>query len=287
MKNRNLLRIAVITCSMIIPVIFAVAQKPQARLRLSFVQNDSAAYLVSRVTTRVDKRYEAVAGAHVIFSMGGELLGESVTEEDGDALFVLPDSFSDIQGLVKFEAEIKNDSKVADKMADLEVLRSTIMLKPQESGDSVRQIRLRFMAMSDSAIVPIPEVQVQFYIKRMFSLLPVGGDYNFTDDEGNLVLDFPDDILADTLGGVTLVAQVTDHDLYGTVSGSISVPWGIGTAGELNEERTLWAARSSAPWTLLLFANLFLLMVWGIIVYLILQLVQIRNLGKKPHNVHN
>ncbi len=278
MRRTDPLLIFVLLFMTSIPSLYG--QDRQVRLRLSYHDSDTASTLQARVTSRVDRRFEPVEDVTVLAWSGDQELGTGITNERGEVSFRLPD---DLPDFMDFRAEVRENNGLSDASADLQVTRSRLTMETEESGDSVRNIRLRYMAASDSGWRPVPQTQVQFFVKRMFSLMPVGGDYNFTGEDGELTLEFPDDIHAGTDGRVTIVAQVADHDDYGTITRSVSEPWGVKAAGEVIEQRTLWASRSGAPWVLVVIANLLLGVVWGIIIYLVVQLVRIRKLAGGGH----
>ena len=103
-----------------------------------------------------------------------------------------------------------------------------------------------------------------------------------TDEEGYLHFQFPNDIPGDEQGEVTLVARVSDHDEYGTLEAIKTIDWGVPLeVGSGEQERALWASRSNAPLYLIILVNALILGIWGVIAYVIYQLVRIKNLGER------
>jgi hypothetical protein len=49
----------------------------------------------------------------------------------------------------------------------------------------------------DQSGMPIADLELYFYVERTFSLLPIGDSFNFTDEEGNIEVEFPNDLPGD------------------------------------------------------------------------------------------
>lgn len=124
-------------------------------------------------------------------------------------------------------------------------------------------------------------VTMKFYAKRTFSLLAVAE--GTTDDNGILESVFPNDIIGDSLGNVTVVAKITEDDNYGTVETSSVVKWGLKPkiTDDISIERTLASSRGNAPIILIIVANTIIIGIWGTLFYIILQLFKIRRNSKK------
>ena len=68
--------------------------------------------------------------------------------------------------------------------------------------------------------------------------------------------------------------MVEDHDDFGNIFEYKLVKWGLPQVEASNpfEERNLWSTRDKTPISLLIFANVFFISVWGVIIYLVIQL---------------
>ena len=148
------------------------------------------------------------------------------------------------------------------------------------------QIQLSFNEIDStrtcSAIVtagdkPVSEAEVQFYVERMFSLLPIGRSVD-TDENGEAVAEFPFDLPGDKNGNLHVIARIEDHDIYGTVEAGSDVKWGssIKSGHETWGHRSLSAARDKAPTVLILSSNLIIAIIWGTILYVIFQIYRIK-----------
>lgn len=95
---------------------------------------------------------------------------------------------------------------------------------------------------------PVEGVTVQFFAQRFFGLLPVGEAE--TDAHGVAYIPFPQDLLGDSRGNVTIVATVEDSNGRSFGTGRAVVGWGLPTPAQHEPfPRALWAPR--APWSLI------------------------------------
>lgn len=135
---------------------------------------------------------------------------------------------------------------------------------------------------TDQAGIPIEDLELYFYVKRTFSLLPIGDAFNATDENGIIEIEFPNDLPGDPDGNVEIVVKIIESDLYNDLSLEMTKNWGIPTQLDLTEEkRSLWAAAANAPITLVLVTSGMILVIWfiiGYIVYILFKISKIRPL---------
>jgi hypothetical protein len=135
---------------------------------------------------------------------------------------------------------------------------------------------------TDQAGVPIEDLELYFYVKRTFSLLPIGDAFNATDENGVVEIEFPNDLPGDPYGNVEIVVKIIESDLYNDLSLETTKNWGIPTQLDLTEEkRSLWAAAANAPITLVLVTSGMILVIWfiiGYILYILFKISKIRPL---------
>ena len=81
---------------------------------------------------------------------------------------------------------------------------------------------------------------------------------------------------------VVLATKVEDNDQYGNLLLEKTVPWGIAFKPDNNffSQRTLWSTRNRTPPWLLFVAYTIILIVWGTVIYLVMQLLKIKKMGK-------
>jgi hypothetical protein len=152
-----------------------------------------------------------------------------------------------------------------------------------EEADSVRQIVVTLETTdADGNTTPISEVEVHFYVQRLFGLLPLSADPQSTDANGEITLEFPAGIPGDTAGNVVIVAKVEEHELFGNLDFRKKISWGVPLIIDHNKHiRALWSSRENAPYYLIVIVNSMLIGIWGVIAYIVFQVFQIRKLGRQ------
>ena len=133
----------------------------------------------------------------------------------------------------------------------------------------------------DSIGPPVTGMDVYFYVDRLFRPLPIAADeFNITDDQGIVTVEFPVDLPGDTNGIVTIIARIEDDPQYGNLEARGTVRWGKPLVINLaRQERALWASRANAPVSLLILVNSIILVVWVVIFYIVYQVYRIRKAG--------
>jgi hypothetical protein len=143
--------------------------------------------------------------------------------------------------------------------------------------DSIKQI----VATLTHANAPVKGITIHFYAKKSFGLLPLEGDFTTTDENGEASVDFPTDLPGDASGNVIIIAKVEDDDNLGTVEATKTINWGVPVKVSQHEPvRALWSSGNNAPWPLTITITSVVVVVWGIIFYMLFQLVAIKKAGK-------
>lgn len=124
--------------------------------------------------------------------------------------------------------------------------------------------------------LPIEEIELYFYVQRTFSLLPIGDGFNETDENGEVEIEFPNDLPGDAEGNITIIVKIIENDLYNNLSVETIKKWGVSRPlSNTIEERSLWAAAANAPITLIIAVSSMILVIWFIILYIILNFYKI------------
>jgi hypothetical protein len=144
--------------------------------------------------------------------------------------------------------------------------------------DSIKYITAQVNEYNlDSIGNPIGELDIYFYVQRTFSLLPIGDYFNTTDENGEVRIEFPHDLPGDSAGNVIIIARIEEDDRFegAEVSGiaSFGIPLYIDHRAN---RRSLTAAGANAPISLLILVNGIILAVWGIIIYIFIEIFKIR-----------
>jgi hypothetical protein len=129
----------------------------------------------------------------------------------------------------------------------------------------------------DSIGAPIEDLDLYLYVQRTFSRLPIGDYFNTTDENGRVKIEFPHDLPGDTAGNVVVIASIEEDENIEAAERSKVAGFGIpANIDPAENKRSLAAASAYAPISLLILVNGFILVVWGIIVYIFLQIFRIR-----------
>jgi hypothetical protein len=143
--------------------------------------------------------------------------------------------------------------------------------------DSVKQVTAK-LTNGDTVVKGI---DIHFYAKKSFGLLPLEGDNKTTDENGEAGVDFPTDLPGDASGIVTVIARVEDDDKLGNVEAVKTINWGVPAKVESTEPaRALWSSGNNAPWPLTITVTSLVAVVWGIIFYMLYQLIAIKKEGR-------
>ena len=143
--------------------------------------------------------------------------------------------------------------------------------------DSVREVT----ANLTNAGTAVKDIDIHFYVKKSFGLLPLEGDFTTTDENGEASVDFPTDLPGDVSGNVIVIARVEDDEKLGNVEAMKTVNWGIPVKAESGVAvRSLSSSGDNAPWPLTITVTSLVVIVWGIIFYILYQLILIKKEGK-------
>ena len=128
----------------------------------------------------------------------------------------------------------------------------------------------------DQSGLPIEELDLYFYVKRTFGLLPIGDFFNTTDETGVVTIEFPTDLPGDAEGNVLIIVKIIESDLYHDLTLEETKKWGVPTQiDQSQEKRSLWAAAANAPITLIVSVSSMILVIWFIILYIIFDFYKI------------
>lgn len=264
----------------------------KAKVRMQFHYNkksDGSRVLNIKTRTKIEKKLTPVSGLEInLFSVdtsGNVRLGKINTDAAGEAVFTLPDKLgnsSDSLNQFTFIAEFKENDQYLGAEKEISVQDASIEIELIDN-DSVKYVKVSVNGIGrDGSKIPSEETEVKFYVKRMFSLLPIGGDYTTTDESGNVEIEFPLDLPGDSTGMVFIIARLEDDENFGNIEVMESAEWGVPAFMEHTlGPRELWGARSNAPIWLILMSSGIVAIVWITLIYVCIQLLKIRKIGKK------
>ncbi|NNF74031.1 MAG: hypothetical protein HKN00_02520 [Flavobacteriaceae bacterium] len=164
-------------------------------------------------------------------------------------------------------------------------ISNAVVYGQEEMQDAI--ISLEFSEENDSKTIiataedqdrlPIEDLELYFFVKRTFSLLPIGDAFNATNEDGVIEVEFPNDLNGDVNGDVVIVVKIIESDIYNDLTIEKTKNWGTPIVIEdpKDEKRSLWAAAANAPMSLIFIVSALILSVWYIICYIFYKLYKI------------
>lgn len=267
----------------------SIAQdKKTVRVNLNYQrENDELPVILTRVRTRPERRWEPVVDlqSDIFFIIGDEEypIGHTVSDMNGRGQIQLPDKIRqafDTLNELQFTARLKGHPEYQDFHETLTLLKGRIDVTLAEDSTG-RRVNARLLAVDSAGTKPVEYAEIKFYIQRSIADLPMDEDVHITDENGEASVDFPNSIPSVKNGEVEIIVKVEENDELGTIISTTKVDWGVKVPeNDIYDKRTLWSTRDKAPIWLLIFPNLILLGIWGVIAYLIVQIFKIRQSGK-------
>ncbi|MDM8003606.1 MAG: cytochrome c [Bacteroidota bacterium] len=145
--------------------------------------------------------------------------------------------------------------------------------------ETAKMVSVIATATGETGSVPVTGAGVRLLAKRYFGHLQVDED-KVTDSSGTALFAVPEGLPGDTAGNVSLSAQFTDEQTFGSVSkdtvlmaGAVTVPV------SLTAKRAMWNTVRKAPVWVILAYGLGVLAVWGFIMIVMLKLRDIFTVG--------
>lgn len=167
--------------------------------------------------------------------------------------------------------------------AELEITKAKIQVDTA-SEEGARNITVTVMKYENSEWIPANEVEIKAGIQRHGGILSAGEEETYTSDSsGTVIIALNKDSLpGDQKGNIILMAKVEDNDLFGNLLIEKTVPWGIAVKPDNSffDQRTLWTTRFRTPFWLLFMVYAIVIGVWGVIIYLIMQIIKIKKLSR-------
>lgn len=264
-------------------------EKSVVKLDLAYYQlNNDLPVLKVSAKTKKERKFVPVEGVEVNLFFEEEstqgFMGRVKTNTNGVSSLTLPLRFAEQWNALSsftFIATLTQNDHFEDQSTELEIAKAKVELTLEEV-DSVRTIKAKLLALQDRGWVPVPETEVKLVVRRLLSDLTATEEETLTTDEnGEVSSEFSLSIPGDAHGNIILGAKIDDHETYGSLVSAKPAKWGLSLVPDDNfEKRTLWATRDKTPLWLLIFPNLIIVGVWGVIFYLIYQVIRMIKLGK-------
>jgi len=260
--------------------VYGQAKKNKVRLKADYVKiMDGEIYLDIKATSKIEKQNVKVSNIEVTiyneFNDEEIELGTITTNMKGENKYVIKD-LSDIKAdstniyniVLSFKG---NDSfKKASKsisFKDAEIKANLI------TKDSLNYITATLIDKSNDSVIVGESLDVQ--VQRLFRSLKIGEEFNNTDESGTIIVPIEEGIPG-VDGNLTIEVVLNDHDEFGTVKAFVNAPVGIPIVDESTfDQRTMWSPRNKTPMFLLIFTNILIFGIWGVIIYLIRNLFKL------------
>ena len=264
-------------------------EKGAIKIDLAYSQlNDDLPVIKVSAKTKKEKKFLPVDGVEVNLFFGEEtsrgFMGRVKTNSHGVGSLPMPARFKaewDSLSGFKLIGTVTQNELFNDQSTELEISKAKIELS-LEDADSVHTIHTKVLAFQENAWVAQPEIEIKLVVRGLMSDLKATEEETFTTDKnGEVSTGFSLSIPGDALGNIIIGAKIDDHETFGSLVSAKTAKWGVPLIPDHSfAKRTLWATRDKTPLWLLIFPNLIIISVWGIIFYLIYLITRIIKLGR-------
>jgi hypothetical protein len=256
-------------------------KKSKVRLKAQYVKvMNSEIYFDISATSKVKKKNIKLSNIELniynTFEDEKILIGKTITNMNGKSRFILKNINSIKQDTTTNNYNILITFKGNDTYKKA---KKSISFKNAEinakliTKDSINYISA---TLTDSSTgEPVQEESIIVQIQRLFRHLQIGEEFNYTDENGTILVPIEEGIPG-VDGNLSIEVVLNESDDYGTVKAIVNAPIGKPIVDESTfNERTMWSPRNKTPLFLLIFPNLLIFGVWGLIIYLFINLFKI------------
>jgi len=255
-------------------------KKNKVRLKVQYVKvMNGEIYFDIKATSRVNRQNIGVSNATLTifneFEDNKIEVGTIITNENGESKFVLENLSAikaDTSGTYSMLISFKGNDKFSKAKKSIS-FKNAIINAELITKDSLNYIRATLI---DATIKePIVDESLTVQLQRLFMPYPLGEEFNSTDENGTILVNIEEG-MPGIDGILTIEVLLDDSDEYGTVKALVNAPIGTPIIDESRfDERTLWSPRTKTPLFLLIFPNLLIFGIWGLIIYLFINLFKI------------
>jgi hypothetical protein len=202
--------------------------KAPVRVYLEHFRSPEKRVLSVRVLTKPEKRYLPAVGVEVFLYMSeiseNNLLGTIIATDDGTGTFTLNQEqfkLAEDKKYIQYFAVVNESETLRRKEAEITI--KDVKLEVNYFGDTIwrKQIYVHVFE-TDTAGNNIPQegIEIKFLVERPLSPLPIKDVFNPSDDEGrtltdvngDISLNFPDDLPGDADGNLQILTRIVEHD---------------------------------------------------------------------------
>lgn len=257
------------------------AKKNTVRLKTDYIKiMDSISYFNIKAFARIDKENVDVSNIDLtVYNVQGDEeieLGTVTTNMSGECKFILKDlsaiPIDSTNYTYNFNVAFKGNDAFKKTSKDVS-FKDAVVTAKFVIQDSINYVSATLKEMVTDSVLSDQILNVQ--IQRLFRPLKIGEEFNITDENGTILVNIPDGIPG-VNGNLIVEVVLADSDDYGTIKALVKAPVGIPIVDESTfDERTMWSPRNKTPLFLLIFPNLLIFGIWGLIVYLFINLFKI------------
>ena len=260
--------------------LFAQAKKNKARINADLVNViGGEKYLNIKASARIDKK--TVEVSNIELTIYQELndqeieLGKTTTDGSGRSKFMIENFNSleaDSTGIYNLSVSFPGNDAFKKASRGVSFRKASIKAN-WIVKDSINYVTAKLMdVMADSSVA---EAALDVRVDRLFRPLRIGDTSFETDENGEIEVAIEDGIPG-VDGNLKLEVVLNESDDYGTVIASVVAPIGTVIVDESTyDQRTMWSPRGKTPIFLLTLTFSFIFVVWGIFIYLFINLVRI------------
>jgi hypothetical protein len=255
-------------------------------ITFTYLNSNDTIILNANIFDKKEKGVFAIKNAVIEFFASGDKktrnLGQAKADEEGNAVLKLPVAKGlpqDKDGKTTYTAKFNGKDKYRPALETFtaKFARITVNFSKEDS--------LRFILVTATqvdrkdAIKPIQKEKIIVYVPRLFNLLKIGE--TDLDVAGKGKVEYPGNLVGDSLGNIIVIARIEDNDVFGNVQGQSSISWGIPKQYYLAEKptRELWTP--IAPIWMIVTLIIMLTGVWAHYIYAVIQLIKIKQISKK------
>jgi len=240
---------------------------------------DHSCFVDLTTTAKINKKNTGVANLNLTIineTDDNQLeLGQATTNHDGKVRFLINDLnklLKDSLGFYTLKIKFKGDDRFKKASKGLSFKDANIEAKSY-TKDSINYVSATLKDVYLDSL--LSETPLNVSVERLFKSLPLGEEFNYTDKNGTIVVPIEEGIPG-LDGKLVIEVVLNDSDDYGTVKALVNTTFGKKIVLDNSfENRTLWSPRNKTPIFILIFANLLIFAMWGIIIYLITNLFRI------------
>ena len=240
------------------------------------VMNDRS-YISVEVKYKFEKKYQGAEGLslNVYQNFSDDSLismGSIITDAGGIAIYEIDNSKINRDSVLtyKYTISIENDELLKDASKTVKFKDCNIMAEAIEI-DSVHHISIRF---TDAVGNAIEDEDVEIALQRLFAPLKIGESSYSTDENGEVLI--PIEKPLPGIDGILTFIVTHDSRSYGNVKNIFDAPIGQVIVDQSTfDKRTMWAPARNTPIFLLIFPNLLIFGIWGVIALLVFNIYKI------------